>query len=132
MPEQKEVTFTLDGKLHTTKVIVATLDENLQSLNRWPLRIATIDYWATGEGQTVYLLARRATTQEEFFKWCVEQSNDWYVRGAAFYENTLPVDDRAFQMLASDVVKAHWQRILSGEIESGFYEYAASQHFNLS
>ena len=132
MPEQKEMTFTLDGKVHTTKVIVATLDENSRGLNRSPLRIATIDYWATGEGQALYLLARRAATQEEFFAWCVEQSNDWYVRGATFYENTLPVDDRAFQMLASEVVKAHWRRILSGEIESGPYEYAASQYFNVS
>jgi hypothetical protein len=110
MPEQREVKFILNGEAHTLTINVASVPENLESLRRAPLRIATMDYWATGEGRTVYLLAKRAE--------------------ATFYENILPKDDVVFEMLASDMVREHWRGILSGQVEAGWYEYSASQYIN--
>lgn len=62
MPERKFVGTIKyeDGRKEPMYVNVATEEENKDSLERYPLFIGTIEYFATGEGMTHEIIVGRA------------------------------------------------------------------------
>lgn len=138
MPVKKKFKFTItkeNGETteHESEMFVATKEENLVSLNNYPFFIATGSYFATGEGQTYWLLASRAKSLDEFRGWVMGKVDAYFVSGFEFYINELPPkEDPALTVLASKFVLKLWADILDGEIESGHYTFYAEQHVNLS
>jgi hypothetical protein len=138
VPEEKPLTFTIVGqdgkkKKFKTKVLVATKEENLKSLQAYPFFIATVDYFATGEGQSYWLAARRAASLEEFRGWLTGKVDTYFVQGAEFFVNELPPKNNPpLVILGSKFIIKLWADIIDGETESGYYSFFAEQHMNLS
>lgn len=125
MPEEK----TFGG----VRMLVATKEENLARLQKQPFFIATIDYYATGEGVTRFLLAKRAESETAFRAWATGKTSSYWMIGATVYINQLPPkNDPVLVSLGSKFLVKHWADIIDGETESGAYYYFAEFHMNLS
>lgn len=139
MPEEKIMKGTIkwgDGREETieSKVLVATKEENLASLERHPFFIATIDYFATGEGMTLEVIAGRAENEEIFKQKVADNSmgGSFYAMCARIYKNEIPEGCYIFDNLVSDSMKKRLQSYVSGETETGYFLYRASSYQNLS
>lgn len=132
MPVEKEQSFTFDGKTYTYTYLEPTKEENLASLDRYPLFIATIEYFATGEGGSYYVLSSRAEDEDSFRSWANKESDKYFMSGASIYKNSVPEEDKAYNLLVSDRMKSILSDIVSGERDSGYFTFVSKQHMNSS
>lgn len=136
MPKTEVFTWKdIDGQLHEVACNVPTNEENIDSLKKYPLFIATINYFATGEGCTMILYISRAQNLDEFKDFAGQQypALDYYLQGAEIYKNKIPDDkDFVWNNLSSKYIKRKIKMILSGETESGNMEIYIYDHFNFS
>jgi len=97
------------------------------------LRVATLDYSATGEGRTLVVLAAHADDLEDFKSWIsvtMGDSAEYYLRGVEFYEGFPDTPDSAIEWLVSDQVR----KFLKDETDKprGNVELYLTHHFNFS
>lgn len=136
MPKVEEMKLIdPDGKESIIKYFVNTKEENLESLRKHPLIIATSYYGATGEGNTLWAAAGRFKDEEEMKQWLTDRYNidPYYLVDFNFYINKLPPkEETACRMLVSQHMMEIWGKILDGEMESGYLRFFAVDHMNFS
>lgn len=91
------------------------------------LYTATIDYFATGEGRSLYLFACHAESTEQVLEEMGKVVDPYFVQGAAVFEGLPPDDDAAAAFLLSDGVKP----LLRGE-QRCYLRLLLSLHYNFS
>lgn len=131
MPTTEKYSINIDGKDIQMSSTVPTKEENLTSLEEFPLFIACIEYYATGEGMSYIVLASRHSTQAEFEeRWAFEYS--YYLTGCKIYKNEIPDNSAAYNALVSPSILVAIMDILSGEKDSGNFVLELSFHQNFS
>lgn len=110
-------------------------EELLKRLEEYPLFIATVNYFATGEGHMLRVVIGSAKDLEEFKeqKAKLDKSLEYYFIGADFFQNELPPHyDTAWNLLVSDNIKARIEGILEGVDERGNISIDLKYHVNYS
>ena len=130
MPEPKEYSYTFNGEKTTYTVMEPTKKENLASLEDYPLFIATVDYFATGEGMSRYIDIRRAKSLNDFID--ESQIDGYFLRGAKIYKNELPLKDSTYKFLISKRMHLLLEQIVTGERDTGNFHFYTNYHQNLS
>ncbi len=79
-----------------------TLEVKEEFVGEYRTFIATMHYMATGEGSTLWVIAKQASSMGEFIASLDEKIGNYYIQGMRFYDNVLPdEDDIAFEALCT-------------------------------
>jgi len=97
--------------------------------------VAFMEYGATGEGMTIIVEINKYGSLEKHVANFVEKHNEWFARGASFYDEpkNIPEKDWAFleAVLPRHVFNA-LGKLRDGGDDCGNLEYSSKFHINYS